>query len=114
MLTRRRRHIKSFHSLEKSHRCPRCRVTFPSKAEKDGHLRVALEKLCGIVDPDPNGSDDPEHGITEDVETALAARDNDNKVNSWEGIYTIIFPGDSIPDSGSFHLVGSVLYSEPH
>lgn len=49
----------------------------------------------------PTGDEDPEDGITEEVEQALKERGKVNNVGSWESLWELLFPRDPserIPD----------------
>jgi hypothetical protein len=52
-----------------------------------------------VLDSPP--SDDPEDGISDEVDEILAQRRNDLKISSWDRLWQVLFPFDAtIPSPG--------------
>ncbi|ROV97024.1 hypothetical protein VSDG_04134 [Cytospora chrysosperma] len=92
-LTLLKRHIKNFHrrSANESHRCHRCRCSFPDEETLVNHQRD--DKRCEVA-PDPDVYEDPEDGISTSVMQKLAGRAKGTKISSWEAIWRLLFPQD--------------------
>ncbi|KAI7786199.1 hypothetical protein LA080_004583 [Diaporthe eres] len=93
-----KRHIKTSHQKRNgSTSCVRCKETFADQAALKHHL--IQPEGCSLRTP--TGNEDPEDGITEEVEQALKERRKVNNVGSWESLWELLFPqdpSDRIPD----------------
>lgn len=80
--------------------CVRCKEQFADQAALNHHL--TRPDICQIRDP--SGDEDPEDGITEEIDRKLKVRTKDDNVRQWESLWTLLFPDDDserIPGPGS-------------
>lgn len=68
---------------------------------RDAHLRVPPDQICPLRDAVSNQDtiDDPEDGITAEVENKLRDRKLKSGVNTWDALWATLFPEDQIPKS---------------
>lgn len=100
-----RRHIQQCHRINATshHRCLRCQASFESQLQLTEHMTQAL--ACEVQ----NNSiitDDPEDGITDKIQERLRGRGHGNRVNTWKGIWHLLFPEDpedNIPHPCAYH-----------
>ncbi|KAG6357713.1 hypothetical protein INS49_013592 [Diaporthe citri] len=86
-----KRHIKTFHQkANSSSSCVRCKEQFPDQAALNYHL--TRRNICPVRDP--TGDEDPEEGITEEIDRALKVRTKDDNVRLWESLWKLLFPRD--------------------
>ncbi|KAI3398528.1 hypothetical protein diail_9052 [Diaporthe ilicicola] len=94
-----KRHIKNFHQkVNSSSSCLRCKERFKSQDALSQHMMQ--REACEPRNADDG--EDPEDGITQETLQSLVARGNDEKVDSWESIWMLLFHHDddnSIPRS---------------
>jgi hypothetical protein len=87
MLTKTREHLYRKHLV---FQCERCSREFPTQAERSSHLREKIP--CNVVDlhvPD---------GVTEAKKERLKSKKvPHDKIQQWNLIYEILFPGEDIP-----------------
>ncbi|KAL8337670.1 hypothetical protein RB598_006523 [Gaeumannomyces tritici] len=100
-MARLKRHVKIYHSLknERKNQCGRCMLVFETDRELKEHLRQV--NRCNLVDVDV-GNRDPEDGITKDIEDRINGRKKGLKVDTWEALWALLFPEDTIVLSSEF------------
>lgn len=87
-LTLIRRHIKDHHS-QASHHCVRCKRSFSTNENLHDHLRQP--NPCQVRETEDDCGD-PEDGITPEMASVLAGRKSESKIDTWEGIWSLVFP----------------------
>ncbi|KAM7215170.1 hypothetical protein V8F06_009488 [Rhypophila decipiens] len=97
-----KRHVKVFHKQRPVERCPRCKKGFGTKEEVERHLLVPSNQICDVKAlPSP----DPEDGINDAIEDCLNGRKANTKIDSWESLWYLLFPGDAQPPDPGYHQV---------
>ncbi|KAL8393810.1 hypothetical protein RB595_003529 [Gaeumannomyces hyphopodioides] len=117
-MARLKRHIKNYHSLKEENQCARCKVVFKTGEELSEH-QTQKNWWCDVREDVANT--DPEGGITKDIEERMIGRKKGSKVDTWEALWVLLFPGDTpVPRSDfvpvvelfevwhEFHLDGGV------
>jgi len=70
-----------------------------SQEALDAHVSVGKDQIC--TPQKAPSSADPEDGITAGIEDALNDRKSEGKVNCWDSLWLLLFPGDfKIPEPG--------------
>ncbi|KAI1841988.1 hypothetical protein JX266_011848 [Neoarthrinium moseri] len=96
-----KRHIRVYHRRQQlPFKCFRCAKGFENQNELADHMRAPPDQICSIVDY--QSSENPEDGITDEVDMLLAERKSGLKVNSWEGLWKVLFPNDTHIPSPEF------------
>ncbi|KAL1835634.1 hypothetical protein VTJ49DRAFT_6301 [Mycothermus thermophilus] len=90
-----KRHVKSFHRQNTpTFPYPRCRRPMGSQEALDEHASVDVDQICPVRKV--SATPDPEDGITTEIEGALNERKADGKIDSWEALWNLLFPGDRV------------------
>jgi hypothetical protein len=87
--------------------CPRCHATFVRDDDFKEHLRLPPGDLCPLLPT--KKARDPEDGISAEVAMTLRGRKSGSKVDSWDGLWRILFPMDKEPLSHR-KLIRSIDY----
>ncbi|KAH7008357.1 hypothetical protein EDB80DRAFT_435053 [Ilyonectria destructans] len=100
-----KRHVTTFHKRKAlpTYTCTRCQMSFTTEQDRDGHLRVPLDQICAIQDKSEGFSsqEDPENGITPDIDDVLRDRRGRVQVLNWGVLWRTLFPGDdTVPPAG--------------
>jgi len=95
-----RRHIKLFHKQKglSAVDCPRCTKNMGTKKALQEHLAVSRDEVCTVQ---PRSIQNPEDGISTQIEDILNGRRSNYKVDTWETLWQTLFPNDpreGIPD----------------
>ncbi|KAM7183048.1 hypothetical protein V8F33_013832 [Rhypophila sp. PSN 637] len=97
-----KRHVKVFHKQRPVERCPRCKKGFGTKEEVERHLVVPSNQICDVKALPPP---DPEDGINDAIEDCLNGRKANTKIDSWESLWHLLFPGDTPPADAGYYQV---------
>ncbi|KAL2262905.1 hypothetical protein VTK26DRAFT_9046 [Humicola hyalothermophila] len=89
-----KRHVKNFHKqkLASLFPCPRCKQDLKTKEAYENHLAVDKGSMCDVREI--LSSAEPEDGITSQMEDMLNGRKTEDKINSWNGLWRLLFPDD--------------------
>ncbi|KAH7024147.1 hypothetical protein EDB80DRAFT_61257 [Ilyonectria destructans] len=87
--------------------CTRCQERFTTIQDCQAHLRVPPDRICQTKDPgdDSSSEDDPEDGITSEIEEVLRDRRAYIQVVGWDALWRTLFPTDSTIESAEFEPV---------
>ncbi|KAK3314497.1 hypothetical protein B0H66DRAFT_535412 [Apodospora peruviana] len=93
-----KRHVKNFHKQKSvsAFACPRCKQDMTTKEGLDNHLAVPNDQIC--TSQESPASHNPEDGITGRIEDVLNGRKANTKVDTWEVLWTTLFPEDHVRD----------------
>ncbi|GAB1319574.1 hypothetical protein MFIFM68171_09784 [Madurella fahalii] len=96
-----KRHIRTKHKKPdpKPHKCQKCKEGFSTDRLLEQHLQSPVP--CQFSPPKPSGEEDPDDGVTVEVDKRLASRGKD-KITSWHVLYRILFPNDHPVPSPEF------------
>lgn len=91
-----RGHIVAHHQDHKARpMCFRCKRTFASADDLNVHMLLPANQMCEPV------ASNPEDGITPEIKFLLALRKQGSRIDTWEGLWRVLFPhDDKIPSSG--------------
>ncbi|KAK4120413.1 hypothetical protein N657DRAFT_693108 [Parathielavia appendiculata] len=90
-----KRHVKNFHkqSAVLPFTCQRCRRAMGSQEALDRHVSVPMDQIC-TPETRPTSAD-PEDGITSGIEEILNDRKAGTKIDTWQSLWCLLFPGDA-------------------
>lgn len=78
-------------------------MSFTTEQARDGHLRVPPDQICAIQDKSEEfgSQEDPENGITPDIDDVLRDRRGRVQVLNWGVLWRTLFPDDdTVPPAG--------------
>ncbi|PKS09164.1 hypothetical protein jhhlp_003778 [Lomentospora prolificans] len=89
-----KRHIRTWHRREAPslYQCRRCKKGFSSEEALDRHSELPKDQMCEPSSRKP--TQDPEDGITDEMDKTLAGRKANGKIQTWDQICRLIFPMD--------------------
>ncbi|KAK4189152.1 hypothetical protein QBC35DRAFT_472990 [Podospora australis] len=114
-ITKVKYHVGTNHTRPETFNCLRCHSTSLSSGALTEHLQSQTSQMC--TPRDRHHQQNPEDGITREMETILRSKKNGVKVSTWDGVWRVIFPQDTHIPSGpipDYRPCGKVLIEEVH
>jgi hypothetical protein len=99
-LTNDRKHLLSDHykPIISWRLCNRCQESFGDRNDFDLHMQQCR---ASPGPPIMASIPDPEDGFDDDIKTLLVSRKDGKKVEKWNALYSLLFPGSIVPNSST-------------